>query len=240
MVDGGAGDRFAGIFADDFGILAGGQGVHIVQGAKDGLQGGEAMRKGNGQGIDAIFLILCVEIARIYHAPRCRIAAANNATNQSATCRIIDNLPEFLDMGRMQRLQTDKGAAIIVCGDLLQDARLAGMNAQRPFAIDGFAERRYLFDDCLVLRQIDGNHQQFDIVTGGKGGGIVAVIGHAVFFCGLLRFCHAAGGQSFQGKLFGQLAERRVMRHCRPAACGTQADNADVYGFHGASIYTVI
>ena len=37
VVDGGAGDRFAGIFADDFGVLAGGQGVHVVQRAKDGL-----------------------------------------------------------------------------------------------------------------------------------------------------------------------------------------------------------
>lgn len=37
VVDGGAREGFAVVFADDFGVLAGGQGVHVVQCAKDGL-----------------------------------------------------------------------------------------------------------------------------------------------------------------------------------------------------------
>ena len=86
---------------------------------------------------------------------------------------------------------------MVVRGDFLQDARLAGMGAQRPFAVDGFAEGRDLFDEGVVLRQFDRDDKQVNVVARGKGGGIVAVIRHAVFFCGLLRFCHAAGGQSF-------------------------------------------
>ena len=176
------------------------------------------MGKGDSQGIDAAFQLLCVKVARVNYAPRRRIAAADDAANQPAARRVMDDLPEFLDVGRVQRLQADKGAAMVVRGDFLQDARLAGMGAQRPFAVDGFAEGRDLFDEGVVLRQFDRDDEQVNVVARGKGGGIVAVIRHAVFFRRFLRGCHAAGGEPLDGKVVRELLQRRVMRHRRPAA----------------------
>ena len=59
----------------------------------------------------------------------------------------------------MQGLQADEVSAAVLGGQGGEMAGLVGVCAQRPFAINGFAGRQDLFQQGLVLRQIDGNHQ---------------------------------------------------------------------------------
>ena len=65
----------------------------------------------------------------------------------------------------MQGLQADEVSAAVLGGQGGEMAGLVGVGAQRPFAINGFAGRQDLFQQGLVLRQIDGNHQQIHVAA---------------------------------------------------------------------------
>ena len=89
MVGGGAVHGFAGVLQQDFGILAGGERVHLVQAAKQEVQGREQMAEGDGECVYAVFLKLGVAVAGNGGASAGGVAALNGAGEHPPCGRVV-------------------------------------------------------------------------------------------------------------------------------------------------------
>ena len=207
VVGGGAAEGLAVVFAAHLGVEAGGEGAFEGRAAGQQVEGGEHVGERDGEGVDAVFLLLGIEIARVDEGIACGVAAAHGAAEQAAGGGVIEQGFDFAHVGGGGGLQADEGAAAVFFGGLLQGAGLFGRGAERPFAVDGFAVGGDLFDKGLMLGEADGDDDETDVVAGGEFGGGVAVKRHAVFFGGEFGRSGAAGGEPFDGEQLGQAGE---------------------------------